>query len=115
MPTATVCLSWQRTTRNTECSHTLDFKKTNFQLKRKGYTAVKHQREVGTGYFDAVSRAITGGLSSTTALAGSTEEAQFQTSAAKVTAATTADDEIFSVSWGNWMKKYELKSLIKIT
>ncbi|MGA7918792.1 MAG: isocitrate lyase [Candidatus Acidiferrales bacterium] len=45
--------------------------------KEFGYEAVKHQRFVGTGYFDAVQRAITGGSASTTALAGSTETAQF--------------------------------------
>ncbi len=43
-----------------------------------GYEAVKHQRFVGTGYFDAVQQAITSGTASTTALAGSTEAAQFQ-------------------------------------
>jgi isocitrate lyase len=43
-----------------------------------GYTATKHQREVGAGYFDAVLEAVTGGASSTLALKGSTEEAQFQ-------------------------------------
>ena len=42
-----------------------------------GFTAVKHQREVGTGYFDAVTQTIEGGKSSTTALHGSTEQAQF--------------------------------------
>lgn len=42
-----------------------------------GYTAVKHQREVGTGYFDQVLMAITGGEASTRALKGSTEEQQF--------------------------------------
>ncbi|PTX64294.1 isocitrate lyase [Melghirimyces profundicolus] len=42
-----------------------------------GYSATRHQREVGTGYFDAVSMTITSGSSSTTALKGSTEEAQF--------------------------------------
>ncbi len=42
-----------------------------------GYTAIKHQREVGTGYFDEVSQVIAGGTSSTTALTGSTEEEQF--------------------------------------
>jgi isocitrate lyase len=42
-----------------------------------GYTATRHQREVGTGYFDAVAVAISGGQSSTTALTGSTEEEQF--------------------------------------
>src|ERR1700677_3259064 len=43
-----------------------------------GYDAVKHQRFVGTGYFDTVQQAITSGTASTTALAGSTESAQFQ-------------------------------------
>src|SRR5947209_5166848 len=42
-----------------------------------GYEAVKHQRFVGTGYFDQVQQVISGGLSSTTALSGSTEAAQF--------------------------------------
>jgi isocitrate lyase len=42
-----------------------------------GYEAVKHQRFVGTGYFDAVTQVISGGTSSVTALAGSTEAAQF--------------------------------------
>ena len=46
-------------------------------LDKFGYTATKHQREVGTGYFDEVAQAISGGTSSTTALAGSTEAAQF--------------------------------------
>ncbi|MFS1513376.1 isocitrate lyase [Chengkuizengella sp. SCS-71B] len=48
-----------------------------FANEQYGYTATKHQREVGTGYFDEVSQVITGGTSSTTALKGSTEEAQF--------------------------------------
>ena len=48
-----------------------------FALEDEGYTATKHQREVGTGYFDEVAQVITGGTSSTTALAGSTETAQF--------------------------------------
>ncbi|MBQ0139878.1 MAG: isocitrate lyase [Kurthia sp.] len=42
-----------------------------------GYTATKHQREVGTGYFDEVSQVISGGTSSTTAMKNSTETAQF--------------------------------------
>src|SRR5262249_42637045 len=42
-----------------------------------GYTATKHQREVGTSYFDEVAQAISSGMSSTTALSGSTEEEQF--------------------------------------
>lgn len=50
-----------------------------FESEPYGYTAVKHQREVGTGYFDEVAQALSGGKSSTTALAGSTEEAQFAT------------------------------------
>lgn len=50
-----------------------------FELEKKGYTATRHQREVGTGYFDEVSMVISGGTSSTTAMAGSTETAQFVT------------------------------------
>jgi isocitrate lyase len=45
--------------------------------EQSGYAAVKHQRFVGTGYFDAVQQAVAGGTSSTTALEGSTEAAQF--------------------------------------
>ncbi len=45
--------------------------------ERHGYTAIRHQREVGVGYFDAVATAISGGAASTLALAGSTEAAQF--------------------------------------
>jgi isocitrate lyase len=48
-----------------------------FAAASKGFTAVKHQREVGAGYFDAVTQVIQGGQSSTTALKGSTEDAQF--------------------------------------
>jgi isocitrate lyase len=48
-----------------------------FASEKDGYTATRHQREVGTGYFDQVSMVVTGGTSSTTALKGSTEEAQF--------------------------------------
>ena len=46
-------------------------------LEADGYTATRHQREVGTGYFDLVADVISGGRSSTTALDGSTERAQF--------------------------------------
>jgi isocitrate lyase len=49
-----------------------------FANEEFGYTATRHQREVGAGYFDAVLEAITGGESSTLALRGSTEEAQFE-------------------------------------
>jgi hypothetical protein len=45
--------------------------------QQAGYEAVKHQRFVGTGYFDAVQQVITSGAASTMALEGSTEEAQF--------------------------------------
>ncbi|HET8874563.1 MAG TPA: isocitrate lyase [Gaiellaceae bacterium] len=48
-----------------------------FELEDQGYTATRHQREVGAGYFDAVAQLISGGRSSTLALEGSTEEAQF--------------------------------------
>jgi isocitrate lyase len=48
-----------------------------FDAESRGYTATRHQREVGTGYFDQVLQTITGGLASTAALDGSTEAAQF--------------------------------------
>lgn len=49
-----------------------------FSAEALGYTATKHQREVGTGYFDQVNNVISQGRSSTLAMTGSTEEAQFQ-------------------------------------
>ncbi len=48
-----------------------------FELERDGYTAVRHQREVGAGYFDRVAQVVSGGNSSTIALEGSTEQEQF--------------------------------------
>ena len=48
-----------------------------FAAERNGYTATKHQHEVGTGYFDEVLKVISNGESATTALADSTEAAQF--------------------------------------
>ncbi len=48
-----------------------------FELEADGYTATRHQREVGAGYFDLVAQAVSGGESSTLALRGSTEEGQF--------------------------------------
>jgi len=54
-----------------------DLQEAEFGLEKHGYTATKHQREVGTGYFDEVAQAISSGASSTTALAGSTEVEQF--------------------------------------
>ena len=49
-----------------------------FAAQELGYRAVTHQRFVGTGYFDEIAQVVSGGASSTTALAGSTEAAQFQ-------------------------------------
>lgn len=58
-----------------------ELQQAEFAAEINGYTATKHQREVGTGYFDAVSMAITGGRSSTTAMHESTEHAQFKPAA----------------------------------
>jgi isocitrate lyase len=55
-----------------------ELQQAEFAAEENGYTATRHQREVGTGYFDEVAQTISGGTSSTTALKGSTEEAQFQ-------------------------------------
>lgn len=55
----------------------VELQEREFAAQERGFTAVKHQREVGTGYFDLVSNAAAGGHSSTTALAGSTEAQQF--------------------------------------
>lgn len=57
-----------------------ELQEAEFASEQHGYTATRHQREVGTGYFDQVSMVITGGTSSTTALKGSTEEEQFTAS-----------------------------------
>lgn len=54
-----------------------ELQQAEFAAEEHGYSATRHQREVGTGYFDEVAQVITGGTSSTTALKGSTEEAQF--------------------------------------
>lgn len=54
-----------------------ELQQAEFASEQFGYTATRHQREVGTGYFDQVAQVITGGTSSTTALKGSTEEQQF--------------------------------------
>jgi len=55
----------------------VELQQKEFAAAEKGFTAVKHQREVGTGYFDAVTQVCTGGKASTTALHGSTEDEQF--------------------------------------
>ncbi|MEO1084385.1 MAG: isocitrate lyase, partial [Acidobacteriota bacterium] len=54
-----------------------EMQEAEFAAEKDGYTATRHQREVGTGYFDAVREVITGGTSSTAAMAESTETAQF--------------------------------------
>ncbi len=54
-----------------------ELQQAEFADEAHGYTATKHQREVGTGYFDAVAQVVSSGLSSTLALEGSTEAAQF--------------------------------------
>jgi isocitrate lyase len=54
-----------------------EFQQREFDAEERGYTATKHQREVGAGYFDDVAQVVAGGMASTTALTGSTEEMQF--------------------------------------
>ena len=66
----------------------VELQEAEFNAESRGYTGAKHQREVGTGYFDKVNEVIAGGLSSLSALAGSTEEEQFH--AAEVAHATAA-------------------------
>jgi isocitrate lyase len=56
----------------------VELQQREFELEEVGYTATRHQREVGAGWFDLVAEAVSGGESSTLALKGSTEEAQFQ-------------------------------------
>ena len=48
------------------------------RLRAEGYTATRHQREVGAGYFDEIAKVVSGGTASTLALLGSTEEEQFE-------------------------------------
>ncbi|OAN66088.1 isocitrate lyase [Sphingomonas sp. TDK1] len=59
-----------------------ELQQAEFAAEADGYTATRHQREVGTGYFDAIAQTVAGGASSTTALAESTEAAQFTSEAA---------------------------------
>ena len=54
-----------------------------FANEASGYTATRHQREVGTGYFDLVNMTLSGGQASTTAMGASTETDQFKTDAAE--------------------------------
>jgi isocitrate lyase len=55
----------------------VELQQKEFAAAEKGFTAVKHQREVGTGYFDEITQIVTAGKASTTALHGSTEDEQF--------------------------------------
>ena len=55
----------------------VELQQKEFGLEKDGFTSVKHQREVGAGYFDTVSTIISGGDASKLALSGSTEEEQF--------------------------------------
>ncbi len=66
----------------------VELQQREFVLEKEGYSAVKHQREVGVGYFDQVLMAVTGGNGSTTALAGSTEAEQFHAKPAPTLAAS---------------------------
>jgi isocitrate lyase len=63
--------------KESQMSAYVELQEAEFASEAEGYTATKHQREVGAGYFDAVTQCITAGTSSLTALTGSTEEAQF--------------------------------------
>jgi isocitrate lyase len=62
-----------------------ELQQAEFAAEEHGYTATKHQREVGAGYFDEVAQIVAGGAASTTALTGSTEEAQFDSPESPVT------------------------------
>jgi len=59
----------------------VELQEAEFASEKDGYTATRHQREVGTGYFDELTQAISAGQSSLSALAGSTEEDQFDETA----------------------------------
>ena len=63
--------------RERQMSAYVELQEAEFAAEKFGYTATRHQREVGTGYFDALTQAIGGGQSSLSALSGSTEDEQF--------------------------------------
>ncbi len=63
-----------------------ELQQAEFAAEADGYTATRHQREVGTGYFDLVNMTISGGNASTTAMSESTEHAQFDRSGLSVAA-----------------------------
>ncbi|MEL7029954.1 MAG: isocitrate lyase, partial [Pseudomonadota bacterium] len=58
-----------------------ELQQAEFDAEKDGYTATRHQREVGTGYFDLVNTTLSGGEASTTAMGASTETAQFTSAA----------------------------------
>src|SRR5918993_16175 len=73
-----------------------ELQQAEFAAEEHGYTATKHQREVGAGYFDEVAQIVAGGTASTTALTGSTEEAQFDSPESPVTGLPgSTEDEQF--------------------
>jgi isocitrate lyase len=73
-----------------------ELQQAEFAAEEHGYTATKHQREVGAGYFDDVAQVVAGGGASTTALTGSTEEAQFDAPESPVTGLPgSTEDEQF--------------------
>jgi len=67
-----------------------DMQEREFAAQKNGFTAVRHQHEVGTGYFDAVAMAVSQGASSTVAMAGSTEKEQFDDEKKKARAGAAA-------------------------
>ena len=71
------CSSWRAATASAAWRPIPSCRRRNSRRRPIGYTAIRHQREVGTGYFDAVAVALSGGTASTTAMAGSTEIGQF--------------------------------------
>src|SRR6187549_42452 len=79
----------------------VELQEKEFAAAEKGFTAVKHQREVGTGYFDEVTQVIQAGKSSTTALHGSTEDEQFFPTATPIESArTTSHAASADAAWG---------------
>jgi isocitrate lyase len=73
--------------RERQMSAYVELQQAEFAAEPRGYTGAKHQREVGTGYFDKINEVIAAGQSSLSALSGSTEEEQFHGDAAKKSAA----------------------------
>jgi len=70
-----------------------ELQQAEFDAEQYGYTATRHQREAGAGYFDEVAQVVAGGMASTTALTGSTEEEQFQTTESPVTGLPGSTEE----------------------